>query len=100
MLYFEMYDSKVEKTSLILVLELILIIQMTAKVCSFLRVYEKFGQLVTLITTCVKDILHFFAFLLIFVIMFAMLYKQFGMVSQHRDGFESYKYFNLFNFVW
>ena len=59
---------------------------MLMKVNFFLRVYDKYGLLVTLIRLCFKDIIPFTAFLMIWEIAFVMLYKVSGIKAPVRKG--------------
>lgn len=71
---------------------------MLAKINYFLRVYDKFGLLVTLIRTCVKDIIPFSIYLLIWLLTFVILYKLSGIKPPPRDGLS--EFFVLLFFVW
>lgn len=71
---------------------------MLIKVNFFLRVYDKFGLLVTLIETCVKDITPFTLYLLIWELTFIMLYIISGIKPLAREGVN--EYLLVFLLVW
>lgn len=68
-------------------LKILVIVQMLLKVNYFLRVYEKFGLLVNLLATCVKEMIPFCVYLFMYVLLFVMLYFQSGIHPPRRDGF-------------
>ena len=71
--------------------------QMLVKINYFLRVYDKFGLLVTLITTCIQDIIPFTIYFLIWETTFVILYKASGIRPPAREGLN--EFFLMFAFV-
>ena len=61
---------------------------MLLKVNFFLRVYDKFGLLVTLIETCIKDIVPFTTYFMIWQMFFILFFTVSGIVAPARAGFE------------
>ena len=49
---------------------------MLGKINFYLRIFERFGLLVNLIGTCIKDIIPFTVYLAIYVLGLDMLYMQ------------------------
>ena len=64
----------------------------------YIRIYDSMGSLVTLIETCVGDIIPFFAYLMIWVVVFVLLYNQAGVGAPDRK-FED-PLFTRSLFVW
>ena len=62
------------------------VIQMLVKVNYFLRVYDKYGLLVTLITTCIQDIVPFTAYFMVWEVFFVTIYKISGIKAPARKG--------------
>ena len=73
-------------------LSLFVVLQMFLKFNYFLRVYDKFGLLVTLITTCMKDIVPFTIYFIFWETTFVLLYTVVGIIAPERVGL---KRFNL-----
>ena len=71
---------------------------MLLKINFYLRVYDKFGLLVTLIKTCIKDITPFTIYLMIWELTFVMLYMLSGIKPKPRDGM--HPFLLVFLFVW
>ena len=78
-------------------LKTLVIIQMLLKVNYFLRIYQSFGLLVTLIRKCLKDIGPFTTYFMMFEVFFVMLFKVIGIEPSQRNGLNSF--FNMFFFV-
>ena len=83
--HFAPSDSKLQKEYEIF-LSVFVILQMLVKVNYFLRVYDKYGLLVTLIKTCFQDIIPFTSYLMIWEIAFVMFYKVNGIKAPARKG--------------
>ena len=64
---------------------------MLLKINYFLRVYDKFGLLVTLIATCLKDIVPFTIYFIIWEITFVLLYTVTGIIAPDRKGLKRFK---------
>ena len=73
---------------------------MIIKVNFYLRIFDKFGLLVNLINTCLKDIVPFMTYLMIWVISFVMMYAQVRIISPKRTYTTKYKNFARFLYVW
>ena len=55
-------------------LRVMIVTQMLFKVNFYLRIYDQFGLLVNLVSTCLVDVIPFFTYLVIWQIIFVMLY--------------------------
>jgi len=81
-------------------LKILIIVQMLLKINYFLRVYESFGLLVNLLSTCVKDIIPFCVYLGLYIMLFVMLYIQSGITSPTFQGFSNNGFGAMLFFVW
>ena len=81
-------------------LKVMVILQMIVKVNFFLRIYDKFGLLVNLISTCFIDIIPFSTYLFIWIICFIMLYIQSGIIAPGRKGLKEGDFVGMFLYVW
>ena len=79
-------------------LSAIVVLQMLVKVNYFLRVFDKFGLLVTLIKTCIIDIIPFFCYLMIWEVAFVLLYTVIGIKPPPRKGLSGFTL--MFVYVW
>lgn len=69
-----MKNSDVE-LEILRTLKVIILISMVIKFNYFLRIYENFGLLVNLVSTCLKDMTPFTVYLASWILAFTMLYK-------------------------
>ena len=81
-------------------LKILVIFNMLLKINYFLRVYERFGLLVNLLSTCVKDIIPFCVYLFMYVLLFVMLYIQSGINAPGRTGFKVRGFGEMLMYVW
>ena len=69
-----------------ILLKVVVILNMLLKLNFFLRIFNKFGLLVNLVSTCFKDIIPFVNYLMIWLLSFVMLYIQTGIIPPPRQG--------------
>ena len=81
-------------------MKVLVIVQMLAKLNFFLRIYDKYGLLVNLITTCFKDIVPFVVYMITWLLSFVMAYKQIGIKAPLRKGFQQDDFFGILIYVW
>jgi hypothetical protein len=72
---------------------------MLLKVNFFLRVYDKFGLLVTLIETCIKDIVPFTTYFMIWQMFFILFFTVSGIVAPARAGLKEKGFWLMFFYV-
>ena len=75
------------------------IMQMLVKTNFFMRIFDKFGLLVSLITTCFKDIVPFVIYLVVWLLSFVMLYSQIGINPPPRKGLKKKGFAELMIYV-
>ena len=61
---------------------LCIIISIFTKLHFFMKINDELGMLVELIITCLKDVIPFFIFLLIWLLAFTLLYKILGVETK------------------
>ena len=95
----EMFHQPKDATTEIL-LQVVVIVQMLLKINFFLKIFDKFGLLVSLVTTCFKDIIPFVIYLLIWLMSFVMLYNKIGIHAPLRKGLKERSFTGLLIYVW
>ena len=81
------------------VMRVIVILQILLKINFFLRIFSKYGLLVSLIQTCFVDMIPFVNYLFIWLLCYVMLYIQTGIIAPERASLPG-DFITTFIFVW
>lgn len=73
------------KLSLMVILNIILIVTMSIKQMSYLRIFDNFGSLVQLFGQCLIDVFTFLIFFVGFIFFFSLLFHVLGVEINNED---------------
>ena len=93
-------EKKNESKNFDLMLNVFIALQMLLKTNYYLRVYQQFGLLVNLISTCVVDMIPFCVYLFVYELFFVLVYIRSGIKAPARKGFEDGDFFGMLLYVW
>ena len=86
---------------LLVIFNVVIIIQIVLKICFFLKVDDKFGMLVQLILTCIRDIKAFTIFMMIWLLAFTLIFIVLGANNDVGQTYAHlYEFFGYFLLIW
>ena len=77
-----------------------IILYMVLKISFFIRIFRAYGLFVSLIVTCLHDIIPFISFLIMWIFCFYLFYVQSGIKSPEKTELGSYTNIQDFFFIW